>query len=79
MRHVRLQTPRDSRLSAGIVCLEVVGLSAREAVQRLLREHRVIASVTPYATEYVRLGPGLYTSDDDVDATLQAVRALRAP
>jgi selenocysteine lyase/cysteine desulfurase len=79
MRHVRLQTPRDRRLSSGIVCLEVDRLSAREAVQRLLREHRVIASVTPYATEYVRLGPGLYTSDDDVEAALQAVRALRAP
>jgi hypothetical protein len=39
-------------------------------------EHRVIASVTPYATEYVRFGTGLMVDEDDVDAAVAAVRAL---
>jgi selenocysteine lyase/cysteine desulfurase len=42
----------------------------------LQNEHRVIASVTPYATEYVRLGPSLANTDADVEKALRAVRDL---
>jgi selenocysteine lyase/cysteine desulfurase len=75
MSHVTLRTPRSTRLSSGIVCFEVRGVDPDEAVAHLARR-RVVATVTPYATRYVRLGPGLYTSDQDVDAALHAVRAL---
>jgi selenocysteine lyase/cysteine desulfurase len=75
MKHVTLRTPRSERLSAGIVCFEVAGLAAPETVERLARR-RVVATVTPYATQYARLGPGLYTSEEDVDAALAAVAAL---
>ena len=75
MKHATLRTPRSERLSAGIVCFEVGGSSASEVVDRLATR-RVVASVTPYATRYVRLGPGLYTVEADVDAALAAVRAL---
>jgi selenocysteine lyase/cysteine desulfurase len=76
IRGVTLHTPLDARLSAGIVCCEIAGMSPREAVDRLRRESRVIASVTPYTTPYVRFGPGLYTRDEDIGATLEAVRRL---
>jgi selenocysteine lyase/cysteine desulfurase len=76
MQHVRLVTPRSPALSAGLVCCELRGLSADEAVRRLRDRHRVLATVTPYAERYVRFGPGLYTSDADVEAALRAVRAL---
>ena len=75
MKHVTVRTPRSEQLSAGIVCLEVRGLDAAEVVERLGRR-RVVATVTPYATRYVRLGPGLYTVETDVDAALAAVRSL---
>jgi selenocysteine lyase/cysteine desulfurase len=75
MRHVALHTPRGAQLSAGIVCFEVKDMRPAETVARLARSG-VLATVTPYATPYVRLGPGLYTSDEDVDAALAAVRAL---
>jgi selenocysteine lyase/cysteine desulfurase len=75
MNHVTLRTPLSQRLSAGLVCFDVRGLAAREAVERLARR-QVVATATPYATQHVRLGPGLYTSDEDVDAALRAVRAL---
>jgi selenocysteine lyase/cysteine desulfurase len=69
-------TPREEELSAGIVCFELDGVEPREAVDRLESEHRVVASVTPYATEYVRLGPSIANTEEDVDRTLEAVRAL---
>jgi isopenicillin-N epimerase len=76
IRGARVVTPAAEELSAGIVCFELAGLDPREAVDRLLAEHRVIASVTPYATEYVRLGPSIVNSEDDVERALRAVRAL---
>lgn len=75
MKHVRLHTPRSEKLSAGIACFEVEGLTPEAAVARLL-ERRVVASASPYATSYVRLAPSLVTSPADVDAALAAVRAL---
>jgi selenocysteine lyase/cysteine desulfurase len=76
VRGVTLHTPMSTSLSAGIVCCEIAGISPVEAVARLRREHRVIASVTPYATSYLRFGPGLYTRDEDIGATVEAVRRL---
>ncbi|MDP9469339.1 MAG: aminotransferase class V-fold PLP-dependent enzyme, partial [Chloroflexota bacterium] len=73
--HVRLRTPMADELSAGIVCFEVDGLSPEEVVARL-REGRIVASVTPYATRYARLAPSLLTSPEEVDETLRAVGEL---
>ena len=73
---VVLRTPRDDRLSAGIVCFEAGTRPAPEVVDRLQSAHRVIASVTPYREQYVRLGPSLVNSAEDVEAALDAVRAL---
>ena len=79
VRGVQLVTPRAPDLSAGIVCLRVDGPPAQRVVDRLLAEHRIVASVTPYATEYVRLGPGLYTSRADVDRAVRALAAIARP
>jgi selenocysteine lyase/cysteine desulfurase len=75
MSGVELITPIDPELSAGIVCFEIAGMPAREAVDRLA-EQRVVASVTPYIPEYVRLGPSIANDPEDVDVALRAVRAL---
>ena len=75
MPRVRLVTPRDPALSAGIVCLEVEGMSPGEAVAALRRQG-VLASVTPYARPYLRLGPSIVTSEEDVDAAVGAIRGL---
>lgn len=72
MSHVTLHTPRTDDLSAGIVCFAVAGLSPEHVVARL-RERRIVASVTPYATRYARLAPSLLTSPKEVDTTLRAV------
>ena len=73
---VAVKTPADEALSAGLVCAELQAMSAGEAVDRLREEHQVIATVTPYATEYLRFGPTVANTEDDVDAALEAVAAI---
>jgi selenocysteine lyase/cysteine desulfurase len=75
---VTVKTPRDDALSSGLVCVEVLGLPAPEAVDRLRDEHRVVASVTPYATRYLRFGPSVANTEEDVDRTLAAVASVAA-
>ncbi len=75
MGHVRLHTPMNPRLSAGIVCFDVDGLSADATVARL-RERNVIASTTPYLRSHARLTPGVLNTPADVDFALAALRAL---
>ncbi|WP_269716271.1 aminotransferase class V-fold PLP-dependent enzyme [Caulobacter sp. NIBR2454] len=77
MPHVRLVTPRQPGLSAGIVSFDVDGLSADGAVHAL-RQRRVIASAAPYAVQHVRLTPSIMNTPADVDATLAEVRALKS-
>ncbi len=72
---VRLRTPGSPELSAGIVCCELDGISAPAAVARL-RNARVRASATPYATTYLRFGTSIVNSESDVDAAVRAVRDL---
>jgi selenocysteine lyase/cysteine desulfurase len=74
--NVKLVTPMSPSLSAGIVCFDVTGMRAGDAVERLRSEHKIGASVTPYATEHVRLGPGLWVDEADVDAAIRAVSRL---
>lgn len=77
MPHVTLHTPLSQDLSAGIVCFEVVGLTARQVVERL-REQGIIGSVTPYAAQYARLAPGLLNSTEEVETVLNTVQNLRS-
>jgi selenocysteine lyase/cysteine desulfurase len=72
---VRLVTPRAPELSAGIVCLDVGDLSADDGAAALRRQG-ILASVTPYATPHLRLGPSIVTSEADVDAAVQAIHSL---
>jgi hypothetical protein len=41
-----------------------------------LASRRIVASVTPYAVRYVRLGPGIVNTPEHVDAAVVAVAAL---
>ena len=75
MAHVRLHTPMDENLSAGLVCFEVAGLSPQGVVDRL-RANQIVATVTPYATSYARLAPGLLNAPEEVDRVLAAISAL---
>ena len=73
---VRVRTPRDEALSAGLVCCEVEGIDPGEVVDRLREEHRVVASVTPYRVRYVRFGPSVANRAADVQRGIEAVAAI---
>jgi selenocysteine lyase/cysteine desulfurase len=77
LANVRLVTPRDPALSAGIVCCEVAGLQPASALEVLRRKHGILASVTPYREQYLRFGPSIVNTPDEVDAAVQAVAGLR--
>ena len=76
MPNVKLYTPMEDDLSAGIVCFDVQGKPAQQVVDEL-RKKNIVASVTPYKTLYARLSPGLLNSPAEVDTALAAVRDLR--
>jgi selenocysteine lyase/cysteine desulfurase len=73
---VRLRTPRNDALSAGLVCADVAGVDPGEVVDELRERHRVVASVTPYRTRYVRFGPSIANSARDVDSAVAAVAKI---
>lgn len=76
LKRVRLVTPQSGALSAGLVCFEVDGMSPFDAVDRLWTRSRIVASVTPYSTPYVRLGPTIINTPGEVDRVVRAVSAL---
>jgi len=72
---VKVLTPDDPTLSAGIICFSVEGQSPEETVRRLLGR-KVIASASPYKVSYARLAPSLVNDEDEIEATLRAVREI---
>src|SRR5215467_3353472 len=72
---VKVLTPRDPTLSAGIICFQVEGQKTEETVHRLLG-HKVIGSSSPYKVSYPRLAPSLVNDEQQVEAALRAVRAI---
>jgi selenocysteine lyase/cysteine desulfurase len=76
LSHVGLVTPRDPGLSSGIVCCDVTGRPPAEVVEELQSRHRIVASVTPYQVPYVRFGPSIVTSTEEVDAVVQALASM---
>jgi len=72
---ITMVTPMDPALSAGIVCVDIPGTPPANAVLAL-REQGVVASATPYRTSYLRLGPSIVTTPEQVDAAVEAVATL---
>lgn len=75
IRGVKLHTPRDPALSAGICCFEVKGLSPDAVVKELLAR-RIVASTSPYRVSYARLSAGIFNTPEEVDRAVAAVRSL---
>jgi selenocysteine lyase/cysteine desulfurase len=70
-----LHTPQDEAVSAGLVTFELDGQRPDQVVDSL-RSKGIVASVTPYAAEYVRLGTTVLVDEDDVDVATREVAAL---
>jgi selenocysteine lyase/cysteine desulfurase len=72
---VKVITPQDPELSAGIVCLTVDGQEPPDTLGGL-RDQDILASLTPYATSYVRLGPSIVTTPDEVTQVISTIANL---
>ncbi len=66
----------DEALSAGLVCVEIEGMDPGEVVGRL-DERGIAASVTPYATQYVRFGPSILNTSGEIEEVVAAIAELR--
>ncbi len=77
MPKVKIHTPRNVDLSAGIITFEVQGYTPERVVQRLHDKH-IVASVVPgfYNPLLARVAPSLLTLEVDVERTVQAIAAL---
>ena len=75
MRQVRVHTPLESDVSAGITAFEVPGLKPEQVVAKLL-ERNIVASTSPYRVSYARLSAGLMNDEQEVDTALRAVRGI---
>jgi isopenicillin-N epimerase len=75
IRRVTLRTPLSPDLSSGIVCFDIDGMSPFVAVAHL-REHGVVATVTPYAERHARFSPSIRNTPEEVETVLREVRAL---
>jgi selenocysteine lyase/cysteine desulfurase len=73
---VRLITPDSPALSAGLVCFTLGDRDPVEIVESLYRRARIVASLTPYARQYIRFGPSILNSVQEVDLALRAIGAL---
>ena len=76
MPHIILHTPMDDALSAGIVSFEIKDYSTKEAVAELNRR-RLVATASPYKKSYVRLTPGIYNTEAEIEKALSVIDTLR--
>jgi len=72
---VRVHTPKDPALSAGLIAFEVDGVTPTEVVARLL-EKKIVASTSPYKVSYARLAPSLVNDEQEVDTVVRALRTV---
>jgi selenocysteine lyase/cysteine desulfurase len=75
MSHVRLRSPKDPALCAGITAFDVEGMDGETAVKKL-HDRSVLGAASPYRPAYARLSFGIANSEEDVETALNAVRAL---
>jgi len=75
MPRITLHTPVSRELSAGIVCFEVAGMPPDQVVTEL-RRRGIVASVTPYRTQYARMAPSLLNSPAEIETVLKEIHDL---
>ena len=75
---VEVVTPSDPELSSGLVCCSTDMVSPWDVVERLRKDHGVVATVTPYRDSFLRFGPSIANSEKDVEAAVEGLAAVMA-
>jgi isopenicillin-N epimerase len=74
---VTLHTPRDPKLSGGLSCFEVVGLTPEQVAGRLAAQ-KIRTNSSPYKISYARVSAGIMNFPEEIDTVLRAIRRLSA-
>ncbi len=77
IKHVKLHTPVDPRLSSGINCFDVEGMKPEEVTKKLL-EKSILASTTPYKEVHARLTPSIINTEQEVQVCITALENIKA-
>lgn len=75
--HIKLLTPMDPSISAGINCFDVAGANPDDVVKKLYEQHGIIASAAPYKRSCVRLTPSIVNNEEEVDRCLKALEGVK--
>ncbi|RAS61208.1 selenocysteine lyase/cysteine desulfurase [Lentzea atacamensis] len=70
-----IHTPRDPKMSAGMVCFDVAGQSGQQVVDRLAQK-RIQITTASYRIPYARIGTAILNTPQEIDRTLKEIRAL---
>ena len=74
---IDVRTPLSTELSSGIVCFDVPAVPADVVVDRLLKDHQIIATVSGFDTTtgrtHARLSPAIYNDRGDVQKVIEAL------
>jgi selenocysteine lyase/cysteine desulfurase len=77
IKKIKIVTPIDPSLSAGINCFDVEGVKPEEVVKKLL-EKKIIGSTTPYKEVHGRLTPCIINSEEEVTTCLKVLAEIAA-
>lgn len=75
MPRVTLHTPRDPKLSSGISCFEVAGVTPEQVVSRLAQK-KIRTTTSPYKVSYARVSAGIMNLPEEIDLVLRELRTL---
>ncbi len=76
MNHIKLITPMNMEVSAGINCFDVEGMKPEDVVKKLLTK-KIIASESPYKGSHVRLTPSIINTEAEVDICLRELEHIK--
>jgi len=72
---IKLHTPVDPTLSAGINCFEVTGITPEDWLKRMTAAG-IVASTTPYKVVYCRLTPSIVNSEEEVSTVVKTIEGM---
>ncbi|GAA3727786.1 pyoverdine-tailoring periplasmic protein PvdN [Plantactinospora mayteni] len=73
---VTVKTPSDPTLSSALTCCSVDGYTSEQVVARLMEEFQIEATASEYTESFVRLGPSIVTTPDQVDRLVRALHRI---
>lgn len=75
MKGVKLYTPRNHQLSAGLICFDIEGMRPEEVSRRML-ERKIVMTKTPYGQSYARIAPSILLSPEEIEQVLREIRSI---